>query len=308
MAVNLEYYRTFYYVASLSNMGRAAEELCLTPPTVTKAIQNLEQQLGCTLFTRTPRGVQLTQAGQTLMLRVRPAFNLLMAGEHEVDMLNSLQAGSVRIAMSEAAAHYFTMSAVFGRFCTQYPKVSLIIEHMGLGAAKQSMLAGETDFAVMGLSRPEDQLEFDIYEIYKSENIAVAGAKLGWLSDAPVSLEELASHPLVFVRGSYSIRKYYVDMYARHGLEFAPIIETPTLDMQLKAVKLGLGYSFVPYPHAHDDLETGTLHRVSIIGERDFVRPVCLITPRALPMSRAAQALIDVLLTAARSSEWAKRR
>ena len=97
-------------------------------------------------------------------------------------------------------------------------------------------------------------------------------------------------------------------MYARHGLEFAPTIEAPTLDMQLKAVKLGLGYSFVPYPHAHEDLERGTLHHINIIGEKDFVRPVCLITPRGLPMSRAAQALIDVLLTAARSREWASRR
>jgi len=304
MAVNLEYYRTFYYAASLGNLGRAAEELCLTPPTVTKTIQNLEQQLGCTLFVRTSRGVHLTEAGETLILRVRPAFNLLMAGEHELDMLNSLEAGTVRIAMSEAAAHYFTMPAVFGQFCTRYPKVNLIIEHMTFSATKQSILSGETDFAIMGLSRPEESGEFDIYEIYRSDNIAVVGPKQKRLSGTPVSLEALSAHPLIFVRGNYSIRKYYVEMYARHGLDFKPTIETPTLDMQIKAVKLGLGYSYVPYPHVREDLENGALHRVSIIGERDFSRPVCLITPRGLPMSRAARALTDVLLAAAKSADW----
>src|SRR5690554_650256 len=125
MTVNLEYYRTFYKVATLGSMGRAAEEMHLTPPTITKTIQALEQQLNCQLFTRSVKGAHLTAAGEALFTRVEPGLLLLDSGEREINLINSLEGGTVRIGMSEAAACYFTMPAVFGTFCNRYPKVKL---------------------------------------------------------------------------------------------------------------------------------------------------------------------------------------
>ncbi len=299
MAVNLEYYRVFYHVAAVGSITKAAEALCLTPPTVTKAIQNLEEQLDCQLFLRYSRGVHLTEAGEVLFQRVRPAFHMLMAGEHEIDQMNSLESGTVRIAMSEAAAHYFTMPAVFGRFCTRYPGIHLSIEHLSLSSAKEAVLSGEIDFAIMGLSETEDLTGLQLHEIYCSDNIAIVGAKYKDLADAPISLEELAGFPLIFVRGSYSVKRYYTEMYSRHELAFDPKIETPDLHMQLQAVKLGLGYSFAPYTHVREDLSSGALYRLAIKGEADYVRHICLMTPRNLPLSRAAKVLVDILLAAA---------
>ena len=54
-AANLEYYKSFYYVARLGTVTAAADALCLTQPTVTSAIRKLEEQLGCPLFLRTKR-------------------------------------------------------------------------------------------------------------------------------------------------------------------------------------------------------------------------------------------------------------
>ena len=297
--VNLEYYRTFYHVAALGSMGKAAEEMCLTPPTVTKTIQALEQQLGCQLFTRSSRGVKLTAAGELLFARVKPGLNLLNAGEHEINMLNSLEGGAVRIGMSEAAAHYFTMPAVLGDFCTRYPKVRLIIRHLTAAEAETGILGGDIDFAIMGVTSEQNTALFDSRVIYQTANIPVVGKKYSRLASGPVSLEALAGHPLIFTHRGYSIREYYTYLYERHGLKFSPNIETPTLDIQIKAVCLGLGYSFVPSSHVQPLLGDGTLLRLNILGESDLIRPVCLITARDIPMSRAAQTLVDVLLSAA---------
>ena len=294
--VNLEYYRAFYHVATLGSMGKAAEVMCLTPPTVTKTIQALEQQLGCQLFTRSSKGVKLTAAGEVLLARVKPGLNLFDAGEHEINMLNSLEGGAVRIGMSEAAAHYFTMPAVFGNFCTRYPKVRLIIRHLSNTEAKQAILSGEIDFAIMSVTDKSDDKDFDKAPLYYSVNIPVVGSKYAYLAERAVTLEELSSIPLIFVRAGYSIRAYYEKMYADHGLEFKPNIETPTLDIQLTAVKLGLGYSFVPHSHVKSHLEDGTLYRLKIKGNKDLRRSVSLLTAKDIPMSRAAQTLVDVLL------------
>lgn len=299
MAVNLEYYRTFYNVATLGSMGRAADAMCLTPPTVTKTIQTLEQQLGCQLFTRSAKGVRLTAAGEALLLRVKPALNLMDAGEHEVQMLNSLEGGTVRLAMSEAAAHYFTMPAVLESFCTRYPKVRLVIKHLPASTAQEAILSGDIDFAILGLRADYNNKEFDTHRIYRSDNVPVVGRKYAFLAQSPISFHELQQYPLIFTHVGYSIREYYENLYKKYGYEFRPNIETPTLDIQLKAVRLGLGYSFVPYPHVKNSLENGELFMLNIRDEDVFERSVCLLTARDVPMSRAAQALVDILLAEA---------
>ena len=299
MAVNLEYYRTFYCVATCGSMGKAAEMMCLTPPTITKTIQALEQQLDCQLFIRTSKGIHLTAAGEALLAHVKPGLSLLNAGEHEISLLNSLEGGTVRLGMSEAAAHYFTMPAVFGKFCSQYPKIRLLIKHFPAKEAQDALLAGDLDFAILGLQEDDTLADFDVHKIYRSDNVPVVGDKYRFLADAPVSLETLAEYPLIFTHSGFSIREYYETLYKRHGLEFQPNIETPTLDIQIKAVQLGLGYSFVPYPHIKDALARQELFLLDIIGEHVLERSVSLLTAKDIPLSRAAQALVDILLAAA---------
>ena len=57
MSTNFDYYKIFYYAASLGSMTLAAKELFLSQPTVSRLIQNLENDLGCSLFIRTKKGL-----------------------------------------------------------------------------------------------------------------------------------------------------------------------------------------------------------------------------------------------------------
>lgn len=304
MDVNYEYYKAFYYVATSGSMGKAAEIMSLTPPTITKTIQNLEEQLNCQLFVRTTKGALLTEAGETLLEYVRPGLNLLSAGANEISQLNSLEGGSVKFVMSEAAAHYFALPEVFGAFCNTYPKIRLVIRHMPRKQALESLLLKENDFVIIGLSDTEQYRNFNIQEIYVSDNIPIVGKPLQKLAENPITLEELgANYPLIFTHAGFSIREHYEDMFRRHGLSFHPNIETPTLDIQLKAIYLGLGYSFVPFPHVKKAIEEKELFKLNIIGEKDYKRTVCLLTAKDIPVSKAAQALIDIILNASTENQ-----
>ena len=64
MNVNFELYRIFYTVANYGNITKASEELLISQPAISKAIKNLEEQLGGQLFIRTKRGVILTEEGK----------------------------------------------------------------------------------------------------------------------------------------------------------------------------------------------------------------------------------------------------
>ena len=77
MDQNLSQYRIFYAVAKAGNISRAAKELYISQPAISKSISKLEDSLNTVLFTRNSRGVQLTNEGQVLFEHTRDAFEEL---------------------------------------------------------------------------------------------------------------------------------------------------------------------------------------------------------------------------------------
>ena len=71
MNVHYDYYRIFYHVAQCGSFSRAAQRLGANQPNITRSINRLEAQLGCRLFLRSVRGVELTREGERLMEHVR---------------------------------------------------------------------------------------------------------------------------------------------------------------------------------------------------------------------------------------------
>ncbi len=71
MEQNLSSYRIFYAVANTENISRAAKELYISQPAISKSIQKLEENLGVKLFERSSRGVTLTPEGELLYTHVK---------------------------------------------------------------------------------------------------------------------------------------------------------------------------------------------------------------------------------------------
>ena len=95
MEQHLSQYRIFYAVAKTGNISKAAKELFISQPAISKAISKLEESLGLPLFTRNSRGVQLTVEGQVLFSHVSNAFDTLNRGENELRRIkDKLPSGS----------------------------------------------------------------------------------------------------------------------------------------------------------------------------------------------------------------------
>lgn len=296
MGANLEYYRTFCCVAALGSMGKAAEELKLTAPTVTKTIQALERQLNCQLFARTSKGVRLTNAGEVLYARVKPGLHLLESGEQEIAQLNALEGGSIRIGVSESAVFNPVVQETIGAFCSRYPKVKLSLNYQSGWQVNDAIRAGEIDFAVFSILDEKIPDGLTAHRLAISENIPIVGRKYREYAQREVSLHELAEIPLIFTGAGFRIQEHYRNLYDAHGVEFAPTIEMPTLNMQIRTVALGLGYSFVPRNLIRHHLEEGSILAVRLKEEPVFRRTVCLLRSGEIPLGRAAQAFVDILL------------
>jgi len=109
MSVSFDSYKTFYYVARLGSFTEAAKALYVTQPTVTHAIQMLEQELDCVLFQRSRKGVSLTPEAAMLYEHVRAACEHIFEAESALKAKKKLLEGQVRIGASETTLHFFLL-------------------------------------------------------------------------------------------------------------------------------------------------------------------------------------------------------
>ena len=112
-------------IASRGSMARAADELGLSQPAVSKAIADLERDLGVSIFDRTTRGVQLTDSGQVLRRRGRVILDELRHGLDEIQNLADPAAGLVRVGVSLAQSLF--ISAVVDHTSRRYPKLAFSV-------------------------------------------------------------------------------------------------------------------------------------------------------------------------------------
>ena len=146
MNINLEYYRIFYYVAKYQNFTRAARALGNGQPNITRAINLLEQEIRCTLFIRTNRGVRLTPEGERLYVRVAAAMEQLQLAEEELQASSGLEHGSISIGASETALNVYLLEKLRS-FHMDYPEIRLKIYNHSTPQAVQAVKKGEIDFA-----------------------------------------------------------------------------------------------------------------------------------------------------------------
>ena len=110
MEQHLSQYKIFYEVARTGNISKAAKELYISQPAISKAIGKLEESLNTTLFFRSSRGVQLTEEGEILYEYVRSAFDSLTRGEEELKRVHEFHIGHLRIGVSNTLCKYIPVS------------------------------------------------------------------------------------------------------------------------------------------------------------------------------------------------------
>ena len=103
MNQNLSSYLDFLYGCQCRNISKAAKELYISQPAISKSIQKLEENLGCKLFSRSSRGVVLTDEGQLLYGHVKEAFETLTLGEDKLKRSIDLGVGHLQIGVAPVA-------------------------------------------------------------------------------------------------------------------------------------------------------------------------------------------------------------
>ncbi|MBQ2755093.1 MAG: LysR family transcriptional regulator [Oscillospiraceae bacterium] len=244
MYISYDSYRVFYYVAKHKSFTQAAEVLLNNQPNITRTIKNLEAQLGCTLFIRSNRGVQLTPEGEKLYAHIRIAFEHIKAGEDELALDKSLHGGVITIGVCYVAVHCFLLP-VLKRFRQLYPGIRIRLSNDSTPQALNALKNSLVDFAVV-LSPSVTDKNFKERPLKTIHDVAVCGCAFSELAERPVSLRDLEDYPLISLPSSTQTHDFYTNLFTEKGIRFSPDIEAITAAQILPMVKNDLGIGFVP--------------------------------------------------------------
>ncbi len=297
MDINYNHYRIFYYVAKYGNLTQAATALVNSQSNITRTIKAMENELGCTLFVRSNRGVTLTAEGERLYAHIRIAVEHIQAGEEELSSEKSTLGGTISIGTSSVALRCFLLP-VLKEFRLHHPQVRLRVSNHSTPQAIAALKSGAVELALV-TSPVEEQKSLVVKTVKEIPHVAVCGTAFAALADHPMSLSELAQYPLVSLGAHTKTRELHETWFAAHGLVFSPEIEAYTSDQILPFVKNNLGIGFVPTEIVEDENSVQLL--TLRLRETIPSRAICFLKRRDQTLSLAARELEKMIAAAAQT-------
>jgi DNA-binding transcriptional LysR family regulator len=185
----------FITVVEMGSMGKAAEQLAIAQPSVSKAIADLEHTIGVRLLDRTVTGVAPTAYGRALLRRGIGAFDELRQGIKDLESLDDPTVGQVRIGCPEAIASGLLVK-VLDQFSSQYPRVKVRVSAAdNMSRELWQVRERQVDLLLGSVSRlfAEEDLEAEV--LYNDRPFIVSGSNNRWARRRKVELEELLGEP-----------------------------------------------------------------------------------------------------------------
>jgi DNA-binding transcriptional LysR family regulator len=294
MDINFELYKVFYFVAAKKSFSGAANKLFISQSAVSQAIRQLEQKLGCPLFSRSTKKIKLTHEGQALYTYIEQAFNFIKSGEKRLVDMNSLLSGEIKIGASDTICKYYLMP-FFKKFNESYPGIKIKLTNRTSPKCIELLKNGSVDFSVVNIPETDDYPQLEFRNTRAVQDIFVAGGKYSYLKDKSLSLKDLEALPLLVLEDNTITREYFDSMLRTHGVQISPEFELGSIDVLVDMAKIDLGIAYVPdfCLHSRDEKELFKLD----IREKISERHMGVAIHKSIPLSLAASRFLELLLT-----------
>ena len=291
MNQNLSSYRIFYTVANAGNISKAAKELYISQPAISKSIQKLEESLGCKLFSRSSRGVVLTEEGNLLYGHVRDAFETLTLGEDKLKRSIELGVGHLRIGVSATLCKYMLLPYL-KEFIRQNPHISISISCQSTNETLRLLDDNKIDIGLIG--KPENLKNIQFYYLDHITDIFVAtNDYLSHLKQRGIGEDEILQISTLMLLDKNNMTRQYIDDYLQENqITVADSIDISNMDLLIDFAKIGVGVACVIKSFVRQELSNGSLVEIPL-GIPIHDREVGFAYKSNLKPSKSLQTFID---------------
>ena len=263
MNQNLSSYRIFYTVANTGNISKAAKELYISQPAISKSIQKLEESVGCKLFSRSSRGVVLTDEGKLLYEHVCEAFETLTMGEEKLKRSIELGVGHLKIGVSSTLCKYLLLPYL-KEFIRQNPHISISISCQSTNDTLKLLEDNKIDIGLIGKPENLKNIHFDFLE--EIEDIFVAAKDyLRNLKARGIQKDHILQSSTLMLLDKNNMTRQYIDDYLQENqIIIKDSIDISDMDLLIDFARIGVGVACVIKNFVREDLENGTLVEIPL--------------------------------------------
>jgi DNA-binding transcriptional LysR family regulator len=292
--MKLHLLRIFTTVAGHMSFSRAAEALYISQPAVSKAVRELESQLGVPLFERGAGRLSLTEAGALLAERGRVILAVEQSAEEDLQTLRGLHHGVLRIGSSTTIATYL-LPPVIASFLRSHPNIDLRLTIQNTQTILSLLLAYQLDVALVERPVEDERLQCEPWRpdelvvIATPDHPLVSAARAGPL---PVSL--LAEQLFLVREPGSGTREVGEAALAARGIQLRRTVELGSTEAIKETVAAGLGLAIVSRATVEDQLRLNKLV-ILPVDQLDIRRTFTRVRVAGRTPSPAARAFDELL-------------
>lgn len=290
MHITLRQLRAFEAVARLRSFSRAAEEMHVTQPTVSKQIKLLNEQVDMPLLEQLGKKVFLTAAGQELYTTCAEWLEVWGRFEQTIANLKGLKQGRLRIAAVTTAK--FFMPRILGPFCARYPGIDIALEVINRDRLLERLSHNEDDLYVMGV--PPEDLDIESKAFMDNPLVVLAPASHPMVARNNIPFTELANETfLVRERGS-GTRMTMERVFQERNTPLRIKMELGSNEAIKQAVAGGLGLALLSRSTLNLDQGQKELAVLDVQGF-PIMRAWYVVRPKGKQLSVVAQTFLEFL-------------
>ncbi|MEB3792596.1 LysR family transcriptional regulator [Acinetobacter sp. IK40] len=283
----------FITLVKTKSFTRTAEQLYLTQPTISKILQQLEEQLQVQLLVKPEHGrkrqVELTEIGQRIY---QHALELLQAEQNiflEIENYQQLKTGTLKLGVPPLGSQLLT-TALFD-YHQQWPEIELAFLEVGSKGIEQALMNNELDVGV--LLHPFEQQIFNSIELCNYPLMVLLRRDAIWATRKKIHLEELQHQSFLMFPENFSLNRIILDACEQHG--FYPSIACRTSQWNLLADMVLQRMGIALLPQYYTDMLDPDLFAAIPLEKPNIQWHLAMAWKKNLSVSPAVQAWLHVI-------------
>lgn len=283
--------KIFVHIIQCKSFSLAAEQLFVTQPTVSKAVTQLEQELGTTLFKKGSAGrkreIELTYTGEQVYLHALKIIEEQKKIYETLDDVKHLKKGKLTLGLPPLGCVLLTsLIALFNR---KYPNVELSFLEVGTNGIEQAILAKTVD---VGVLLGEVNPLFQAIPIVDSPLCLLCAKNINW-QNKEVSFTDLKNESFLLYHDSFTLNDVIIHAAEQAGFSPHIICKSSQWDFIVKMVELSMGIAILPKIYC-DQLDPNK-YGIYALEDQSLRWVLSMAWNTTVPMTAATKAWLEII-------------
>jgi DNA-binding transcriptional LysR family regulator len=281
----------FVRIVDVGSFSKAAAELFVAQPALSKQIKMLEAELGATLLTRNVRGVVPTESGTVFYRHAHAVLRQLERMSGEIAETKANPAGVVALGIPQSPASVLAASLV-NAVNERYPGIQLQIREGVSGMLEELVLNGRLDMSLL-FDRPLRPQHLHALPLL-AEPLFLVTAATGAKEQDTISLKEASKYSFVLPGPTNTTRQIIENAFNKNSLTLKLLAEVDAISTMKSVIRSGLGATILSSSGLYQDNGASNLNVRRIVAP-ELKRGISLCASDIAALSRAAQVIFDLI-------------